>query len=72
MKPISHKEALSLVEKGLIDKDKLAAGIAAGIISPPVSDLRQYVRNRGERISILLRELKPFKPIEFSRSKADS
>lgn len=68
METISYKEALALAEKGLIDKDKIAASIAAGIISFPTSDLRQYVRDRGERISILLREMKPFKPIEFTSS----
>lgn len=72
MQPMSHKEALSLVDKGLLTDEALAAGIAAGVINPPRSNLREYVPDRGKRISMLLRELKPFKPIEFSRSKDQS
>lgn len=69
MKPMSHKEALILLNEGLITEDSLAAGINAGLVSPPGSNLREYISDRGERISLLLKELKPFKLIEFSRSK---
>jgi len=65
MKAMSHKEALTLVDNDLLSEEALAAGIEAGIISPPSSNLREYISDRGTRISMLLKELKPFKPIEF-------
>jgi len=71
MKPMPYKQALSLMNRNLLNEESLAAGIKAGIISPPISSLRDHVPDRGQRISILLKELKPFKPTEFSTPKAD-
>ena len=67
---MSHKEALILLDERLITEDSLSAGINAGLINPSGSNLREYISDRGERISLLLKELKPFKATEFTISKA--